>query len=141
MPATNPLADINPQDIESVDILKDASAGAIYGARAANGVVLITTKRGKAGRTNINFGAQYGSSKPTRKLEFLNTEQYVNFYNQAAANSDRIEGLAADDPDSYTTYMKVSTKRRAWVPTGRLIRPAPTGAIWRIRMLRISSMT
>ncbi|WP_461126716.1 SusC/RagA family TonB-linked outer membrane protein [Spirosoma aerophilum] len=104
--ATNPLADINPQDIESVDILKDASAGAIYGARAANGVVLITTKRGKAGRTNINFGAQYGSSKPTRKLEFLNTEQYVNFYNQAAANSDRIEGLAANDPDSYTTYMK-----------------------------------
>ncbi|WP_461148332.1 SusC/RagA family TonB-linked outer membrane protein [Spirosoma pulveris] len=104
--STNPLADINPQDIESVDILKDASAGAIYGARAANGVVLITTKRGKAGRTNVNFGAQYGSSKPTRKLEFLNTEQYVKFYNQAAANSDRIEGLAADDPDSYTTYMK-----------------------------------
>ncbi|ADB40191.1 SusC/RagA family TonB-linked outer membrane protein [Spirosoma linguale] len=104
--ATNPLADINPQDIESVDILKDASAGAIYGARAANGVVLITTKRGKAGRTNVNFGAQYGSSKPTRKLEFLNTEQYVKFYNQAAANSDRIEGLDPSDPDSYTTYMK-----------------------------------
>ncbi|GAB3960087.1 TonB-dependent receptor [Spirosoma harenae] len=104
--STNPLADINPQDIESVDILKDASAGAIYGARAANGVVLITTKRGKAGRTNITFGAQYGSSKPTKKLQFLNTEQYVNFYNQAAANSDRIDGLAANDPDSYTSYMK-----------------------------------
>ncbi|UFH56097.1 TonB-dependent receptor [Spirosoma sp. KNUC1025] len=104
--STNPLADINPQDIESVDILKDASAGAIYGARAANGVVLITTKRGKAGRTNINFGAQYGSSKPTRKLEFLNTEQYVSFYNRAAANSDRIDGLDPNDPDSYTSYMK-----------------------------------
>jgi TonB-dependent starch-binding outer membrane protein SusC len=104
--ATNPLADINPQDIESVDILKDASAGAIYGARAANGVVLITTKKGRAGRTNITFGAQYGSSKPTRKLEFLNTEQYVSFYNRAAANSDRIDGLAASDPDSYTSYMK-----------------------------------
>lgn len=104
--ATNPLADINPQDIESVDILKDASAGAIYGARAANGVVLITTKKGRAGRTNITFGAQYGSSKPTRKLQFLNTEQYVNFYNRAAANSDRIEGLDAKDPDSYTSYMK-----------------------------------
>ncbi|WP_080057888.1 SusC/RagA family TonB-linked outer membrane protein [Spirosoma aerolatum] len=104
--ATNPLADINPQDIESVDILKDASAGAIYGARAANGVVLITTKKGKAGRTNITFGAQYGSSKPTRKLQFLNTEQYVNFYNKAAANSDRIEGLDPADPDSYSSYMK-----------------------------------
>ncbi|MVM31858.1 SusC/RagA family TonB-linked outer membrane protein [Spirosoma sp. HMF4905] len=104
--STNPLADINPQDIESVDILKDASAGAIYGARAANGVVLITTKRGKAGRTNITFGAQYGSSKPTNKLQFLNTDQYVKFYNQAAANSDRIEGLDQSDPDSYTSYMK-----------------------------------
>jgi TonB-linked SusC/RagA family outer membrane protein len=104
--STNPLSDINPQDIESVDILKDASAGAIYGARAANGVVLITTKRGKAGRTNITFGAQYGSSKPTHKLQFLNTDQYVNFYNQAAANSDRIEGLDPADPDSYTSYMK-----------------------------------
>lgn len=104
--ATNPLTDINPQDIESIDILKDASAGAIYGARAANGVVLITTKRGRAGRTNFTFGAQYGASKPTRKLQFLNTEQYVNFYNQAAANSDRIEGLDPADPDSYTSYMK-----------------------------------
>lgn len=104
--STNPLADINPQDIESVDILKDASAGAIYGARAANGVVLITTKRGKAGRTNITFGAQYGSSKPTNKLQFLNTDQYVKFYNQAAANSDRIESLDQSDPDSYTSYMK-----------------------------------
>lgn len=104
--STNPLADINPQDIESVDILKDASAGAIYGARAANGVVLITTKRGKAGRTNITFGAQYGSSKPTKKLQFLNTEQYVNFYNRAAGNSDRIEGIDPADPDSYSSYMK-----------------------------------
>ncbi|GAB3896059.1 SusC/RagA family TonB-linked outer membrane protein [Spirosoma agri] len=104
--STNPLADINPQDIESVDILKDASAGAIYGARAANGVVLITTKRGKAGRTNINFGAQYGSSKPTKKLQFLNTEQYVNFYNQAAANADRLDGFDPSDPASNSSYMK-----------------------------------
>ncbi|GAB3498909.1 TonB-dependent receptor [Spirosoma knui] len=103
--ATNPLTDINPQDIESVEILKDASAGAIYGSRAANGVVLITTKKGKAGRTNVNFGAQYGSSKPTRKLDFLNTSQYVDFYRRAAANSDRIDGLDQSDPDSYTSYI------------------------------------
>ena len=104
--ATNPLADINPQDIESIEILKDASAGAIYGARAANGVVLVTTKRGKSGRTNISFGAQYGASTPTRKVEFLNTEQYVDFYLKAAANSDRIDELDPNDPDSYTSYMK-----------------------------------
>ena len=104
--ATNPLADINPQDIESIDILKDASAGAIYGSRAANGVVLITTKKGKSGRTNVTFGAQVGSSEPTRKVPFLNTDQYVNFYRKAAANSDRIDGLDPSDPDSYTTYME-----------------------------------
>ncbi|MBO0949043.1 SusC/RagA family TonB-linked outer membrane protein [Fibrella forsythiae] len=104
--ATNPLSDINPQDIESIEILKDASAGAIYGSRAANGVVLITTKKGKAGRTNVTFGIQAGSSKPTRKVQFLNTQQYVDFYLKAAANSDRIDGYDAADPDSYTTYMK-----------------------------------
>lgn len=104
--ATNPLSDLNPQDIESIDILKDASAGAIYGSRAANGVVLITTKKGRAGRTNVTFGAQYGASTPSRKLDFLSTEQYVPFYRQAAANSDRIDGLATTDPDSYTSYME-----------------------------------
>lgn len=104
--ATNPLSDINPQDIASIEILKDASAAAIYGARAANGVVLVTTKRGKTGRTSVNYGFQYGQSNPARLLEFLNTEQYLKLYRQAAANSDRIDGLAASDPDSYTTYME-----------------------------------
>ncbi|MCS6968167.1 MAG: TonB-dependent receptor [Cytophagales bacterium] len=104
--ATNPLADINPQDIESIEILKDASAGAIFGSRAANGVVLVTTKRGKAGKTNINFGVQLGNSKPTRRVKFLNAQQYREFYLMAAANSDRIEGISPNDPDSYTTYIK-----------------------------------
>jgi len=104
--ATNPLSDINPQDIESIEILKDASAGAIYGSRAANGVVLITTKKGKSGRTNVTFGAQTGSSEPTRKVQFLNTKQYVDFYRIAAANSDRIDQIDPKDPDSYTSYME-----------------------------------
>lgn len=104
--ATNPMADLNPQDIESIEILKDASAAAIYGARAANGVVLVTTKKGKAGRTSVNYGYQYGSSKPTRKVEFLNTEQYLQLYRQAAANRDRIDGTDPADPDSYSSYME-----------------------------------
>ena len=103
---TNPLVDINPQDIESIEILKDASAGAIYGARAANGVVLITTKRGKSGATKITFGMQYGKSKPTNILKFLNTKQYMDFYRIAAANSDAIDGYNVKDPDSYTAYME-----------------------------------
>jgi TonB-linked SusC/RagA family outer membrane protein len=103
---TNPLVDINPQDIESIEILKDASAGAIYGARAANGVVLITTKRGKSGKTKINFGMQFGKSAPTKILKFLNTKQYIDFYRTAAANSDQIDGIDTTDPDSYTSYME-----------------------------------
>jgi TonB-dependent starch-binding outer membrane protein SusC len=68
---TNPLADINPNDIESLDILKDASAGAIYGARAANGVVLITTKRGKAGKECIGqfSNGDFGSNEAVAFLE------------------------------------------------------------------------
>ncbi|GAB3705845.1 TonB-dependent receptor [Spirosoma flavus] len=103
---TNPLADINPLDIESIDILKDASAAAIYGSRAANGVILITTKKGKAGRTNVNFGAQYGASTPTNKVRFLNADEYVKFYRRAAANRDRISQIDPADPDSYSTYIE-----------------------------------
>ncbi len=104
--STNSIVDINPQDIESIEILKDASAAAIYGSRASNGVVLITTKKGKEGRTNVNVGMQYGNSKPTRKVDFFNSAQFIDYYRKAAANSDRIEGLDPADPDSYTTYME-----------------------------------
>jgi TonB-linked SusC/RagA family outer membrane protein len=103
--ATNPLADFNSNDIESIEILKDASAGAIYGSRAANGVVLITTKRGKAGKTNVSVNYQIGSSEATRRVDFLNAEQYVKFYTMAANNRDRIDGVEPTDPDSYTQYM------------------------------------
>jgi len=103
--ATNGLVDINQLDIESIEILKDASAAAIYGSRASNGVVLITTKKGKEGRTNVNVGIQYGTSEPTRIVKFLNTEQYIDYYRKAAANSDRIDGIDPADPDSYTTFL------------------------------------
>jgi TonB-linked SusC/RagA family outer membrane protein len=81
--ATNPLVDINTNDIESVEILKDASAAAIYGSRAANGVVLITTKRGKSGKTNFNLGYFVGTSAPTNKREWLNTQEYVELFTEA----------------------------------------------------------
>lgn len=104
---TNPLVDINPQDIESIDILKDASSAAIYGSRGANGVVLITTKKGKLGTTRVNVGVQRGISQPGRVLEFLNTQQYQELYRRAAAASDRIDGFTdPQDPDSYRFYME-----------------------------------
>lgn len=80
---TNPLADLNSNDIESIDILKDASASAIYGSRAANGVVLITTKRGKAGKTNFNLNYFMGFSKPTNNVEWLNTAEYVELFTES----------------------------------------------------------
>ena len=69
------ISDINPNDIESVEILKDASAAAIYGARAANGVVLITTKRGKKGRTEISFNTYTGTQNAARKIKFMNAKE------------------------------------------------------------------
>lgn len=104
--SVNPLADLNFQDVESIDILKDAAAASIYGSRGANGVVIITTKKGKAGKTSINVSFQKGFSSPSKKLEFLNTQQYVDYFLQAAGNSDKIESIDPKDPDSYTSYME-----------------------------------
>jgi TonB-linked SusC/RagA family outer membrane protein len=76
-------ADINFNDVESFEILKDAAASAIYGSRAANGVIVITTKRGKSGKTQFNFGAQYGTNAPTNKRGFLNAQEYVDYFQEA----------------------------------------------------------
>ncbi|GAB3641470.1 TonB-dependent receptor [Spirosoma arcticum] len=84
---TNPIADLNPNDIESLEILKDASASAIYGSRASNGVVLITTKKGRVGKTTFEASAYTGSSEPTNLKGFLNTQQYVELFEEARANS------------------------------------------------------
>lgn len=99
---SNPLADINFNDIESFEVLKDASAAAIYGARASNGVVLITTKSGTAGKTKFNVGIQRGVSTPTRKNEFLNAAQYVELMRESGYNNDLANGLdPINNPDDY----------------------------------------
>jgi TonB-dependent starch-binding outer membrane protein SusC len=84
----NPLATLNPDDIESIEVLKDASSSAIYGARASNGVILITTKQGRQGKTKVNFGYFTGWSEPTKKQKFLNADQYRELFTAAAENSD-----------------------------------------------------
>ena len=88
----NTLSSINPNDIESIEILKDASATAIYGARGANGVIMITTKRGKAGSTQIDFDAYYGVQEITNKLDMLNASQYADLVREARENA----GLPTD---------------------------------------------
>ena len=102
----NALADINFNDIETFDILKDASAAAIYGSRAAGGVVLITTKKGRAGRTNLNVNMQYGTNKPTGYRGFLNASEYVELIREAAANADRINGISPTSPSSDIVFVE-----------------------------------
>lgn len=108
----SPIADINFNDIESFDILKDASAAAIYGSRAANGVVLITTKKGKAGKTTFQVNAQYGQNKPTHLRGFFDAKQYVDMLREAAINSDKIEGVDPLDPAQYNgSWLKFAEGR------------------------------
>ncbi|TGD81606.1 SusC/RagA family TonB-linked outer membrane protein [Hymenobacter wooponensis] len=82
----NPLSNINPNDIESVEVLKDASATAIYGSRAAGGVILVTTKRGKKGQSKISVDSWAGWTEPVRLYDVLNTAQYMEIKNEAVRN-------------------------------------------------------
>jgi TonB-dependent starch-binding outer membrane protein SusC len=79
----NPLASLNPNDIESIDILKDASATAIYGSRGANGVVIITTKKGKSNSTSITYDASFGIQSLRKKIDVLNAKQFASLRNDA----------------------------------------------------------
>jgi TonB-dependent starch-binding outer membrane protein SusC len=81
----DPLAAISPEDIESIEVLKDAAAASIYGSRASNGVVLVTTKKGRAGTTKVDFGVQLGTSEPTKKGDFLNAAEYRELMDEAFA--------------------------------------------------------
>ncbi len=89
----NPLNFINPQDIETIDVLKDASATAIYGSRGANGVILVTTKKGKAGTSKIEFSSTVGVSSITRPLPVLSASE---FKKQVVANSGVLEDFGSD---------------------------------------------
>lgn len=81
------ISNLNPADIESIDILKDAASAAIYGAQAANGVVLVTTKSGKEGKAEVSFDAYYGVQNVVKKAELLNTEQYMMIMDEQRLNS------------------------------------------------------
>lgn len=80
------IADINPNDIESIEVLKDAAATAIYGSRAANGVILITTKRGKSGKTQFNVNYYTGVQSAPRKIKFNSSEKFIELIEEARAN-------------------------------------------------------
>jgi TonB-linked SusC/RagA family outer membrane protein len=101
--AGNALASINPNDIESIDIAKDAAATAIYGSRAANGVVFITTKKGRPGKARVSYNASASWTQPYGIPEVLNAQQYTDYKNMAAANN---QGVNSTNPagSGYTKF-------------------------------------
>lgn len=96
----NPLSTLNTSDIASIEILKDASATAIYGARGANGVVLITTKRGNIGKTQVSLDAYYGFQKVAKKLDMMNAREFAELTNEARKN-DGMEPVFPNKNDLY----------------------------------------
>jgi TonB-linked SusC/RagA family outer membrane protein len=98
----NPLSTINPSDIESIQVLKDASATAIYGSRGSNGVVLITTKSGKSGASKIDFSLTTGIQQVEKKLDMLNAREYAIYMNEARNNAwiNSAPGRSVSDPNS-----------------------------------------
>ncbi len=88
---------LNPNDIESIQVLKDASSAAIYGSRGSNGVVLITTKRGKSGKMNVNFNAYYGIQTQARKINVLNKQQFKEYYDLVGT----VSYADLNDPEAY----------------------------------------
>lgn len=96
----SPLSMVNPNDIEKIDVLKDASATAIYGSRGANGVVIITTKKGKQGDSHakVEFAAKWSVQTVARRMKMLDAHAYALYQNEAAANSRLFEGSTDTDP-------------------------------------------
>jgi len=112
---TNDNSFLNPNDIESVQVLKDASSSAIYGSRAANGVIIITTKKGKAGKPVINLNASYGMQQIPNQIELANTEQWarINRAIYAGSQPDLYADTSATglyDPNRYTNWQKEMTR-------------------------------
>jgi TonB-dependent starch-binding outer membrane protein SusC len=118
---SNPLAYLNPNDIESIDILKDAASSAIYGASASNGVVIITTKKGRAGKTKFNFNTYYGYATRMKKLDMTNSQEYIRLRLEAYGNANNLP------------YNDLAVKRTVLSEVTRL--PTSTFTTWTDKML------
>jgi len=124
----NPLNAIHPNDIESIEILKDADATAIYGSRGANGVILITTRKGKAAtKTTVSVNANYSQSSVGSKMKMMNTEQYLDIRRQGFANdgvtkypANAYDVNGAWDPERYTDWQEELIGRTATSSTIQL---------------------
>ena len=120
------LSDLNPNNIESISVLKDAASASIYGSRAANGVILVTTKTGKEGKVVMSYSGNYGIAAPTKLFDLItNSAEYMELYNEARLNS----GLTADYTDEMISAYRNATDREQYPNTDwldLLFNPAPT---------------
>lgn len=107
---TNGLADINPEDIESFDVLKDGAATAIYGSRAANGVILITTKSGKKGTLKVTYSSVFGVASAAKKYDVLGTPDFITISNEKRANAGAAPWAIGD---AYNTDWQSAVLRNA----------------------------
>ena len=113
------VSDLNPSEIESIEVLKDASAAAIYGSRASNGVVLITTKRGTANRPEVTFGSYYGMQKEPKRVDFLNATQYMEIYNEGLTARFGAASLPANGGyQDWYCYESTTSNCETEVPAG-----------------------
>lgn len=110
---TSPLNNISPEDIESISVLKDADATSIYGSRAANGVIMITTKKGKPGKTTVNAKVSTGWSEVSHMEEMMNTEQYLQLRKDALANSG-VTPTNTNAPDLLLWDKNTDNKWQEW---------------------------
>ncbi len=108
---------LNPNDIESIDILKDAASAAIYGARAANGVVLVTTKQGKEGRVVVSYDGYFGGQYLAKMPDMVNAQEYIQLYNLARKNSglDEVDFSTKLPANLYKSVMNGTWKGTNWV--------------------------
>lgn len=105
-PTQNPLGSLNPNDIESIQVLKDASAASIYGSRGSNGVIIITTKKGKRdGSPLVSYDAYYGSQSVANKIDLMNAAELTSYVTDARNNAylQNVEGASASDPNTVRT--------------------------------------
>ncbi|MDR3714168.1 MAG: SusC/RagA family TonB-linked outer membrane protein [Puia sp.] len=108
--AGSPFSYLNPQDIESIEVLKDADATAIYGSRAANGAILVTTKKGKSGGAKFNINLQQGIGQVAHKEDMMNTKQYLQMRHEAFTN----DGLTPDPSKDFDLLLWDTTRYTNW---------------------------
>lgn len=120
------LSDVNPNDIESISVLKDAASAAIYGARAAYGVVLVTTKRGEEGKMRVNYQGSVGWSAPTVLPDMVNSLEFVQFWNAGATNANSTRLYSDEKIAQLAQYMKDPSSVNPWaeLPANSLMNPA-----------------